>query len=181
MDPQTCWCYICRESTFIVAFQTFVSHRCLKSGEFNRCLFSLCSPQFGGKLVSLENTKPNPQQPQQPGSHVVYVSQVVTETEFLMRSEQLQATLGAGSFVDFCNGKIDAAGNEFEKTVWAFLKVRRKTLFSHVSLNNNCSSFSRDSDCLFLSFQANFESDIRGKYLELLGYNKEELALKVRF
>lgn len=30
-------------------------------------------------------------------------------------------------------------------------------------------------------FQANFESDIRGKYLELLGYNKEELTLKVRF
>lgn len=29
--------------------------------------------------------------------------------------------------------------------------------------------------------QANFESDIRGKYLELLGYNKEELALKVPF
>lgn len=30
------------------------------------------------------------------------------------------------------------------------------------------------------TFQANFESDIRIKYLELLGYNKEELALKVR-
>ncbi|XP_075885802.1 protein transport protein Sec31A isoform X4 [Nelusetta ayraudi] len=103
---------------------------------------------FGGKLVSLENAKPNTQQPQQPSSHVVYVSQVVTETEFLKRSEQLQATLGAGSFVDFCKEKIDAAGNEFEKTVWSFLK-------------------------------ANFESDIRCKYLELLGYNKEELALKI--
>lgn len=32
-----------------------------------------------------------------------------------------------------------------------------------------------------LCFQANFESDIRYKYLELLGYNKEELALKVSF
>lgn len=32
----------------------------------------------------------------------------------------------------------------------------------------------------FLCFQANFESDVRSKYLELLGYNKEELALKVR-
>lgn len=80
--------------------------------------------------MSLENTKPNPQQPQQPSSHMVYISQVVTETEFLKRSEQLQATLGAGSFVDFCNGKIDAAGNEFEKTIWSFLKVLRKTLFS---------------------------------------------------
>uniref|UniRef100_A0A3Q1HSL0 Protein transport protein Sec31A n=1 Tax=Anabas testudineus TaxID=64144 RepID=A0A3Q1HSL0_ANATE len=104
---------------------------------------------FGGKLVSLENTKPNTQQPQQPTSHVVHISQVVTETAFLKRSDQLQATLSAGSFVDFCQEKIDAAHNKFEKTVWSFLK-------------------------------ANFESDVRRKYLELLGYNKEELALKVR-
>lgn len=103
---------------------------------------------FGGKLISLENTKPNPQQPQQPTSHVVHVSQVVTETAFLKRSDQLQATLSSGNFVDFCQEKIDAAENEFEKTVWSFLKV-------------------------------NFESDIRSKYLELLGYNKEELALKI--
>uniref|UniRef100_A0A669CE15 Protein transport protein Sec31A n=1 Tax=Oreochromis niloticus TaxID=8128 RepID=A0A669CE15_ORENI len=104
---------------------------------------------FGGKLISLKNTKPNPQQPQQPTSHVVHVSQVVTETAFLKRSNQLQATLSSGNFVDFCQEKIDAAENEFEKTVWSFLKV-------------------------------NFESDIRCKYLELLGYNKEELALKVQ-
>ncbi|XP_060928314.1 protein transport protein Sec31A isoform X2 [Limanda limanda] len=103
---------------------------------------------FGGKLVSLENPKPNPQQLQQPASHVVHVSQVVTETAFLKRSDQLQATLSSGSFVDFCQEKIDAAANEFEKTIWSFLK-------------------------------ANFESDIRSKFLELLGYNKEELALKI--
>ncbi|XP_070780325.1 protein transport protein Sec31A isoform X2 [Enoplosus armatus] len=103
---------------------------------------------FGGKLVSMENTKQNPQQPQQPTSHVVHISQVVTETALLKRSDQLQATLSAGSFVDFCQEKIGAAENEFEKTVWSFLK-------------------------------ANFQSDIRSKYLELLGYNKEELALKI--
>lgn len=103
---------------------------------------------FGGKLVSLENSKPNPQQPQQRSSHVVHVSQVVIETAFLKRSDQLQATLRAGSFVEFCQEKIDGAENEFEKTLWSFLK-------------------------------ANFESDIRSKYLELLGYNKEELALKI--
>ncbi|TMS07976.1 Protein transport protein Sec31A [Larimichthys crocea] len=103
---------------------------------------------FGGKLVSLENAKPNPQQPQQPTAHVVHISQVVTETAFLKRSDQLQATLSSGSFVDFCQEKIDAAENEFEKTLWSFLK-------------------------------ANFESDIRSKYLQLLGYNKEELALKI--
>uniref|UniRef100_A0A8C7QVH1 Protein transport protein Sec31A n=1 Tax=Oncorhynchus mykiss TaxID=8022 RepID=A0A8C7QVH1_ONCMY len=102
---------------------------------------------FGGKLVSLENIKPNPQQPQQPTAHVVHISQVITETTFLERSAQLQATLAAGSFVDFCQEKMDSAQNEFEKTVWSFLKV-------------------------------NFENDARGKYLELLGYKKEELAAK---
>ncbi|XP_068190782.1 protein transport protein Sec31A isoform X2 [Antennarius striatus] len=103
---------------------------------------------FGGKLVSLENAVSNPQQPQQPTSHVVRISQVVTETAFLKRSEQLQATLSAGSFVDFCQQKMDVAENEFEKSLWSFLK-------------------------------ANFESDTRSKYLELLGYNREKLALKI--
>lgn len=73
--------------------------------------------------MSLENTKPNPQQPQQPMSYFVHVSQVVTETALLKRSNQLQATLSSGRFVEFCQDKIDAAGNEFEKTVWSFLKV----------------------------------------------------------
>ncbi|KAJ8346349.1 hypothetical protein SKAU_G00277500 [Synaphobranchus kaupii] len=103
---------------------------------------------FGGKLVTLENVKPTPQQPQQPALHVVHVSQVVTETDFLDRSNQLQATMTAGSFVDFCQSKIEAAQSEFERTMWSFLKV-------------------------------NFEDDTRGKYLELLGYKKEELALKI--
>uniref|UniRef100_A0A3B4E422 Protein transport protein Sec31A n=1 Tax=Pygocentrus nattereri TaxID=42514 RepID=A0A3B4E422_PYGNA len=103
---------------------------------------------FGGKLVSWENIKPPPQQPEQPGPHVVHVSQVVTETDFLGRSNQLQATLTAGTFVEFCQKKIEDAENEFEKTVWAFLKVH-------------------------------FEDDARGKYLELLGYKKEELVLKI--
>uniref|UniRef100_A0A674AUW8 Protein transport protein Sec31A n=1 Tax=Salmo trutta TaxID=8032 RepID=A0A674AUW8_SALTR len=78
---------------------------------------------FGGKLVSLENIKPSPQHPQQPTAHVVHISQVITETTFLERSAQLQATLAAGSFTDFCQEKIDAAQNEFDKTVWSFLKV----------------------------------------------------------
>ncbi|KAJ8286744.1 hypothetical protein GJAV_G00042790 [Gymnothorax javanicus] len=103
---------------------------------------------FGGKLVSLENVMPTPQQPQQPPLHVVHVSQVITETDFLDRSNKLQATMTAGSFVDFCQSKIEAAPNEFERTLWSFLKV-------------------------------NFEDDTRGKYMELLGYKKEELALKI--
>ncbi|KAM8871667.1 protein transport protein Sec31A isoform 6-T6 [Synchiropus picturatus] len=103
---------------------------------------------FGGKLVTLDNSRPSPQQPQQPTAHLVHISQVVTETEFLNRSDRLQATLTGGSFVEFCQEKMDLAENDFDKTVWSFLK-------------------------------ANFDSDVRSKFLELLGYNKEELAAKI--
>ncbi|CAN9504574.1 unnamed protein product [Ophioblennius macclurei] len=103
---------------------------------------------FGGRLVSFEKSKLDPQQPQQPAAHLAHISQVVTETAFLQRSHQLQETLNSGGFVEFCQEKILSAENQFEKTVWSFLK-------------------------------ANFESDIRSKYLELLGYNKEELASKI--
>ncbi|KAK2871514.1 hypothetical protein Q8A67_024041 [Cirrhinus molitorella] len=103
---------------------------------------------FGGKLVTLDNVKPDAQQPQQTAAHVVHISQVVTETDFLDRSNQLQTTLASGNFLEYCQTKIEAAQSEFEKTVWSFLKV-------------------------------NFEEDGRGKYLDLLGYKKEELALKI--
>uniref|UniRef100_A0A673JB89 Protein transport protein Sec31A n=1 Tax=Sinocyclocheilus rhinocerous TaxID=307959 RepID=A0A673JB89_9TELE len=103
---------------------------------------------FGGKLVTLDNIKPAAQQPQQTAAHVVHISQVVTETDFLDRSNHLQATLTAGNFLEYCQTKTEAAQSEFEETVWSFLKV-------------------------------NFEEDARGKYLDLLGYKKEELALKV--
>ncbi len=99
-------------------------------------LFTL---QFGGKLVSLENTKLNPQQPT---AHIVHVSQVVTETAFLKRSDQLQATLSAGSFVDFCQEKIDVSENEFEKTIWSFLKVQnQRETFAGKNLNKPGESF----------------------------------------
>ncbi|XP_077593792.1 protein transport protein Sec31A isoform X1 [Stigmatopora nigra] len=101
---------------------------------------------FGGKLVCLENSPANGQQPS--GPRLVHISQVVTETTFLKRSEQLQATLNAGSFQEFCQEKIQDSQDQFEKTVWSFLK-------------------------------ANFENDIRSKFLELLGYNKEELSAKI--
>lgn len=57
-------------------------------------------------------------------AHIVHISQVVTDTDFLDRSNQLQATLTAGNFVEFCQKKIEAAPNVFEKTIWAFLKVK---------------------------------------------------------
>ncbi|NXA61867.1 SC31A protein, partial [Mohoua ochrocephala] len=105
---------------------------------------------FGGKLVTFENSK-SPQQPgmeqQQQHPHV-YVSQVVTEEEFLARSNQLQEAVQSEGFVSYCQKKIDMALADFERNVWAFLKV-------------------------------NFEEDSRVKYLELLGYRKDDLRKKV--
>ncbi|XP_052539124.1 protein transport protein Sec31A isoform X20 [Tympanuchus pallidicinctus] len=105
---------------------------------------------FGGKLVTFENVKPQ-QQPgidQQPQHHYVYVSQVVTEKEFLARSTQLQEAVQSEGFVGYCQKKIDMAQADFERNVWAFLKV-------------------------------NFEEDSRAKYLELLGYRKDDLRNKI--
>ncbi|NWX15394.1 SC31A protein, partial [Aegotheles bennettii] len=80
---------------------------------------------FGGKLVTFENAK-SQQQPgieQQQQRHYVYVSQVVTEQEFLARSNQLQEAVQSEGFVSYCQKKIDMAQADFEKNVWAFLKV----------------------------------------------------------
>ncbi|KAM6072714.1 protein transport protein Sec31A isoform 9-T9 [Theristicus caerulescens] len=107
---------------------------------------------FGGKLVTFENAKsqqqPGVEQQQPQQRHHVYVSQVVTEKEFLARSNQLQEAVQSEGFVSYCQKKIDMAQADFEKNVWAFLKV-------------------------------NFEEDSRVKYLELLGYRKDDLRKKI--
>ncbi|XP_005388313.1 PREDICTED: protein transport protein Sec31A isoform X11 [Chinchilla lanigera] len=104
---------------------------------------------FGGKLVTFEGVKvPTPQGAEQQQQHHVFISQVVTEKEFLRRSDQLQQVVQSQGFVSYCQEKSDASQTEFEKNVWSFLKV-------------------------------NFEDDSRGKYLELLGYRKEDLGKKV--
>ncbi|XP_069868889.1 protein transport protein Sec31A isoform X22 [Dipodomys merriami] len=104
---------------------------------------------FGGKLVTFENIKVQSQQgaEQQQQQQHVFISQVVTEKEFLSRSDQLQQVVQSQGFINYCQKKIDASQTEFEKNVWSFLKV-------------------------------NFEDDSRGKYLELLGYRKEDLGKK---
>ncbi|XP_047712287.1 protein transport protein Sec31A isoform X13 [Prionailurus viverrinus] len=106
--------------------------------------------KFGGKLVTFENVRMQSQQgaEQQQQPRPVFISQVVTEKEFLSRSDQLQQVVQSQGFVSYCQKKIDASQTEFEKNVWSFLKV-------------------------------NFEDDSRGKYLELLGYRKEDLGKKI--
>ncbi|XP_061083735.1 protein transport protein Sec31A isoform X1 [Conger conger] len=79
---------------------------------------------FGGKLVTFESPKPPPQQQgPQPLPRQVFVSQVVTETEFLQRSNELQAALQSGAFSVYCQGKVQNAPSDSEQDIWRFLKV----------------------------------------------------------
>lgn len=84
----------------------------------------VCSSQFGGKLVTFENVAVQPQQgAEQQRRQPVFISQVVTEKDFLSRSEQLQHVVQSQGFITYCQKKIDASQTEFEKNVWSFLKV----------------------------------------------------------
>ncbi|XP_051958646.1 protein transport protein Sec31A [Xyrauchen texanus] len=79
---------------------------------------------FGGKLVTFENPSLTPQQtPSQPLPRQVHVSQVTTETEFLQRSTELQATLQSGSFTSYCQSKIISSSSDAEQDIWRFLMV----------------------------------------------------------
>ncbi|NWW86203.1 SC31B protein, partial [Rhynochetos jubatus] len=78
---------------------------------------------FGGKLVTFGLTKASGQQMQQTRPHQVFISQVTTETEFLLRSKELQMALQSGNLLDYCQGKIQTAKLPFDENLWNFLKV----------------------------------------------------------
>ncbi|XP_052654494.1 protein transport protein Sec31B isoform X2 [Harpia harpyja] len=78
---------------------------------------------FGGKLISFGLAKAPGQQMQQTYPHQVFISQVTTETEFLLRSRELQMALQSGNLLDYCQGKIQTAKLTFDENLWNFLKV----------------------------------------------------------
>uniref|UniRef100_A0A663LV36 Protein transport protein Sec31A n=1 Tax=Athene cunicularia TaxID=194338 RepID=A0A663LV36_ATHCN len=78
---------------------------------------------FGGKLISFGLAKAPGQQMQQTYPHQVFISQVTTETEFLLRSRELQMALQSGNLLDYCQGKIQTAKLPFDENLWNFLKV----------------------------------------------------------
>uniref|UniRef100_A0A8C5TFA1 SEC31 homolog B, COPII coat complex component n=1 Tax=Malurus cyaneus samueli TaxID=2593467 RepID=A0A8C5TFA1_9PASS len=78
---------------------------------------------FGGKLITFGLTKAPGQQMQQAYPHQVFISQVTTETEFLLRSKELQMALQSGNLLDYCQGKIQTAKLPFDENLWNFLKV----------------------------------------------------------
>jgi protein transport protein SEC31 len=87
--------------------------------------FFFFPPQFGGKLLSFGYEA---SQICQTGmSHTVYVSQVVTEPELMVRSNQLETVLQYGQYSDFCQAKIASSTASHERAVWNFLRASFET------------------------------------------------------
>ncbi|KAB1271688.1 Protein transport protein Sec31B [Camelus dromedarius] len=78
---------------------------------------------FGGKLVTFGLPSTPAHQVPQPCLRLVFISQVTTESEFLLRSAELQEALGSGNLLNYCQNKIQEASLQSEKMLWQFLKV----------------------------------------------------------
>ncbi len=74
-----------------------------------------------------------PQNPQQPVSHYVHLSQVVTETDLIASSNQLETALTNGQYQEYCALKIANSKDMKEEEIWNFLKVGSKK----ISLDRN--------------------------------------------
>ncbi|KAM6184758.1 LOW QUALITY PROTEIN: protein transport protein Sec31B [Rhynchocyon petersi] len=78
---------------------------------------------FGGKLVTFGL----PSSPTHQVSHscpcLVFISQVTTESEFLMRSAELQAALRSGNLLDYCQNRSQQMSLQREEMLWQFLKA----------------------------------------------------------
>ncbi|ESO03422.1 hypothetical protein HELRODRAFT_112302 [Helobdella robusta] len=86
---------------------------------------------FGGKLVCFNNTKVPGSNPLKYAAEVT-ISQVVTEYELVVRSQELERALTTNMLLEFCDRKIEmidrgAAGDTIETReqldIWKFLKV----------------------------------------------------------
>lgn len=85
----------------------------------------LVSPhQFGGKLVTFGLPSTPANQVPQPCLRLVFISQITTESKFLMQSAELQEALRSGNLLNYCQNKIQRASVQSEKMLWQFLKVR---------------------------------------------------------
>ncbi|XP_078359970.1 protein transport protein Sec31A-like isoform X2 [Oculina patagonica] len=71
---------------------------------------------FGGKLISFAHTKESP-------ASQVNISQVTTEQDLVNRSYELEGALASGSFIQYCNSKVESSTQELERTLWSFLKI----------------------------------------------------------
>ncbi|XP_021375424.1 protein transport protein Sec31A-like isoform X2 [Mizuhopecten yessoensis] len=103
---------------------------------------------FGGKLVSFDGSKAQPSSQQPAPPREVFISQVVTETDLITCSSQLEQALINGQYVEFCAMKAANCQDTMQESIWNFLRV-------------------------------NFEKEPREHYIQLLGYDKTDLAKKV--
>ncbi|XP_012294854.2 protein transport protein Sec31B isoform X8 [Aotus nancymaae] len=85
--------------------------------------WNLGSSEFGGKLVTFGLPSTPAHLVSQPCSRLVFISQVTTESEFLIRSTELQEALGSGNLLTYCQNKSQQALLQSEKMLWQFLKV----------------------------------------------------------
>ncbi|XP_044096252.1 protein transport protein Sec31B isoform X5 [Neovison vison] len=78
---------------------------------------------FGGKLVTFGLPSTPAHQVPQPCLRLVFVSQVIVESEFLRRSAELREALESGNLLNYCQDKIEQTSLQSEKMLWQFLKV----------------------------------------------------------
>ncbi|CAH1223126.1 unnamed protein product [Diabrotica balteata] len=87
---------------------------------------------FGGKLITfehekaaiaqvLQNLQPGQQPP--PIHRTVQISQVITEPDFVQKSNELEKTLEYGNFTDYCKEKSNQTNDQHKKYIWHFLKA----------------------------------------------------------
>uniref|UniRef100_A0A336KN30 Protein transport protein Sec31A n=1 Tax=Culicoides sonorensis TaxID=179676 RepID=A0A336KN30_CULSO len=69
---------------------------------------------FGGKLFTFNNKE---------NSRTVTEIQVITDEDFVKRSNQLENVLAQGNFAEFCRQKADESTDQHSRYVWYFLKA----------------------------------------------------------
>lgn len=55
--------------------------------------------------------------------HLVYISQVITESELVNKSAQLEQAMEYGNFIDYCKNKADLTTDQHKKYIWHFLRA----------------------------------------------------------
>nr|XP_039272912.1 protein transport protein Sec31A-like isoform X1 [Styela clava] len=129
----------------------------------------ICKPcgstfSFGGKLVTFESTKPSNNEEQQVVRRTVTIHQVVTENDFITRSEELQTALSSTQYADYCQKKLESASSVFEEDLWSFMKAK----------------FESEPRKQFLHLLGYDVNKIRAKITSLIGAEEEEkLATKM--
>ncbi|XP_022916302.2 protein transport protein Sec31A isoform X1 [Onthophagus taurus] len=80
---------------------------------------------FGGKLITFLNEKPQPgvNVGVQTPTHLVTISQVVTETDLINKSMELESALEYGNFLDYCRNKADLSSDQHKKFIWHFIRA----------------------------------------------------------